>query len=444
MNRCALLCSILICVFFASAAYSLDLKRKDVRQKEAQYVHKIQKQEAKEQYKRKKFNYNPTGYMTVEEYEALSEYKEKTEVEKAPKVHDADMKYVPQPTYKLVRYNDPPGSPELSISKNFYKLRQYNGQGITSPDFKMMVYPVVYYYPNSASTASDLFVIPLDEGGTALGKVLNVNYLKRIPEPIVSTEKSIDNEFAFRSLTPVDFSADGTKILVKEKLGSSADGIWKTNAIVYDFETKTSYNLVELRDAIVYYWKENKQLDLDDCRWDIYPLGFLTDEPNRIAAYGYAYTGDKPVFLGIWSVDIKGEQSRLISFQMKDISVSENGFKAVQDGVVAPIIVKHEQKALKKAQKMDKKAEKAKKRADMKQMKQEYKAEIRAMDEVYKEEKKEFSKQLRLGGSTSMNDNPEKYKELKINDLKKFISKEEKALEKEKTKIDKIEEELNK
>ena len=57
------------------------------------------------------------------------------------------MVYVPQPTYKIVRYNNPPGSPEISINKTLYQRRQQNAQGIVSPDFTKLVYPSVYYYP---------------------------------------------------------------------------------------------------------------------------------------------------------------------------------------------------------------------------------------------------------------------------------------------------------
>lgn len=418
----------------------------DARKKEAKYIQKVLKEEEKEKYQRKVLDYKPSGYMTRQEYEALSEYKDKTQekIEIPKVVNESDMKYVPQPTYRIVRYNDPPGSPELSIKKSFYKLHQYNGQGISAPDYSIMAYPVVYYYPNSASTASDIFVIPLETSGTNLDKIMKANVQKRLSDPILSTEKSIDNNSAFRTLTPVDFSEDSTKLLVKEKVGSSQDGIWRTDAIVYDFTTKTSYKLVELRDAIAYYWKENKNLDLEDSRWDIYPLGFLQNEPDRVAAYAYAYTGGKPIFLGIWSTDIHGEQSRLISFNMNDIQISVNGFKIIQDGVVKPIIVESEQNALKKSEKLDAKAAKAKEKADIKAMKDEYKATIKEMDADFKEKTSDYNKLQRIKGTTSFNDIPTEYREVKIKDLQKTIKSEEKKLNREQKKIEKLDKKLNK
>ena len=420
--------------------------KKDARQKEAEYIHNVLKQEEAEKYGRKKFNYKPSGYMTVEEYEALSQYKDKAEdkieIPKTPK--GSDMKYVPEPTYRIVRYNDPPGSPELTISKKFYKLRQYNGQGITSPDFSMMVYPAVYYYPNSASTAADLFVIPLDEIGTPLTKIMKANVVKRIETPILSTEKSIDNSDAFRTLTPIDFSPDGKRLLAKEKIGSTQDGIWKTNAIVYDFATKMSYNLVELRDAIIYYWKTNKGLDLDDSMWDIYPLGFSKEDANRVVASAYAFTGKKPVFLGVWSVDVKGEQSRLLSFSQDSAQVSINGFKIIQDGVVKKVIIEKQEEAMKKVEEANAKAEKKKKEEFEKQIDKELKARLKEMDKAFKESQKDFNKQVNMGGTTSLNDNPEKFKEWKIKELEKEIQKAEKELQKQQKALEKLNESLSK
>ena len=425
---------------------AFSFRKKEARDREAEYIHNVLKQEEKEKYERKKLDYKPSGYMTVEEYESLSTYRDKTQDDiEIPKVQKgSDMKYVPQPTYKIVRYNDPPGSPELNITKQFYKMRQYNGQGIASPDFSIMAYPVIYYYPNSASTAADLFIIKLEENETPLNKLLRANVKKRLQDPIISTEKSIDNDSAFRTLTPVDFSSDGSKLLIKEKIGSSQDGIWKTNAIVYDFDTQTSYNLVELRDAIIYYWKENEGLDLDEARWDIYPLGFLKDEPHRIAAYGYAYTGRKPVFLGIWSVDSHGEQSRLLTFDPESVELSVNGFKLVQDGVVKPVVLEQEEEALKRTEEMQKKAAKKKQEADFKQMEQEYKAKIKQMDAEFKEQLKDFNKQQNLGGTTTFNEAPAEFREIKINQLQKEIKKGEKELEKQLKYIQKLDKKLEK
>lgn len=403
---------------------------KNTTEQEIKYVHKVQKKEEKEKYERAKLNRNPSGYMTLEEYEALSAPKDKlTEKVEIPKVEKpSDMKYVPVPSYRIVRYNNPPGSPEISINKSFYKTRQQNAQGIVAPDYSKMVYSSIYYYPNNGSTSSDLFVIPLDDAQSNMDKIKTAHVMHKNADPILSTDKTIDNYAAFRTLTPVDFSADGTKLLAKEKIGSSVDGIWKTNAWVYDFTNKTSYNLVEVRDAIIYYWKENKGLDLDDKRWDINPLGFDLNNPDRIFVSALAYTGSSPVNLGIWSVDSKGEQSRLISFSQNEVQLSMNGLKIVQDGVVPKSVSEIEEKQMKRTEKEIVKQKKQEDKKEVKTLKDAYKARIKDMDEEFKEQQADYKLKQKISGSTSFNEAEEKYIEVKA----KRDAKAQQALEKKK------------
>ena len=430
-HLCVLLLVFLLSIVPVQALEMSDITmpslKKDAKEREAEYIHNVQKQEVKEEHERRKMNRNPSGFMTVEEYEMLSAPKDKTQAEiEIPKLETpSDMKYIPQPTYKIVRYNNPPGSPEISLKRGtFHNMRQQNAQGIASPDFQILVYPSVYYYPSSAAVACDLFVIPLEQRETNLNKIMKANVMHRWVEPILSTDKSIRDSYSFRTLTPVDFSADGTKLLVKEKVGySDREGIWQTNAIVYDFNTKTSYNLVELRDAVVYYWKEYRNVNLDDKRWDLYPLGFDINEPDRVISYAYAYTGDSPVFLGSWSIDSHGEQARLISFTNKDVQVSMNGFKIVQDGVIPPDLLKNEEKAVKKYEKSEAKRKKAEEKAELKQMDAEYKQKIKEMDEAFKKQQKDYKMQDKLQGSTSQNDTVEKYDELKAKQEQKAAAK---------------------
>jgi hypothetical protein len=182
----------------------------DFNKKEAKYELNVKKQDEKEIFEKRVLNRNPSGYMTVEEYEILSAPKGRmkmtVEIPKEP--IPSDMIYVPQPAYKIVRYNNPPGSPELTLTNSFYQRRQQNTQGIVSPDFTKLVYSSVYYYPNSGSTACDVFVIKLDKAKSNMDKILTANVVHRYSEPILSTEKSNDNYYTFRTITPVDFSAD--------------------------------------------------------------------------------------------------------------------------------------------------------------------------------------------------------------------------------------------
>ena len=417
---------------------------KNQTKQEAKYIHQVNKREEKEKYERAKLNRTPSGYMTVEEYEELSAPKDKMAMDiEIPKVPTpADMFYVPQPNYKIVRYNNPPGSPEITITDTLYKRWQQNAQGVVSPDFTRLVYPAVYYYPNSGSTACDLFVINLEQAKSNMDKILTANTVHSLSEPILSTEKSNDNNFTFRTLTPVDFTPDGTKLLVKEKVGNTRDGIWKTTPIVYDFSVNNSYNLTEVRDAITYYWHETKGLNLNDKRWDIYPLGFSASNPNWVVVNAVAYTGSTPVNLGTWIITAKGERPRLMTMNnSSSVQIGMNGYKLVKDGVVPPAITEKEEQQLKRVEKATEKQKKAEDKAEVKALKNSYKAKIKEMNAEFKESQKDYALREKIQSTTSVNEAIEKYKEIKAEqenkkeaELWKQKAKELKELQKQKAK----------
>lgn len=437
--------AILLAVVLASnAAFAGLFDTKDYTKRNEAYLRDVKKRDAKRKYEQAMEDRLPSGKMTVEEYERLAKHKNREDSEELKPIDipevplESEMKYVPHPIYKLVRYNDPPGSPELSLKKNFYLEKQQNAQGIISPDITRLVYPAIYYSSDSASTSAELFEIPLDMDETPLYRVMKAHTSNRTQKPLMETSKTIDNFATFRTLTPVDFSADGTKLLVKEKIGNSYDGIWETEVWVYDFVERKALNLLEIRDAITHHWTTYRGLPLYEKRWDIVPLGFAVDEPDRIIATAYAYTGEKPVFLGVWSVDVKGEQSRLISLEASEINVSPNGFKLVKSGVEPYTHVEEEEKQLKKLDKKHKKAEKEAEKAYYKQCKEDYKAELKAIDAEYRENIKEYNKLKSFKGTTTYNDAVEKYRETRIQELEKLIEKEQKEIDKLNTQIDAV------
>lgn len=440
--------AVLFALTICMSCMQVQAKRKeDARTQELKYQYKVMQKDAKKEKDKKIYNLTPSGYMTLDEYEALSEYKDKAQFDyQIPKVNTpSDFKYVPQPTYRIVKYNDPPGSPELMIGKQIYIKRQINAQGIVSPDFSMMVYPAVYYYTDSASIASDLFVIPLNDGDTNLNKIMKANIAKRIPKPIFSTDKSIDNYASFRSLTPVDFSTDGTKLLFKQKIGSREDGIWQTSIYVYDFVNKLDYDLFEIRDAIVYFWDEYMKLNLDEKRWDIYPLGFDVNEPYKILVQAYAYTDEKPIFLGTWSVDWKGNQSRLISFNKNyKPQVSSNGYKVVRDGTVPYDVVEKEEESLKEITKEMREENKKAKKEVLKLIDDEYKYTLKSLEMNYKDEYRDLKKLRSISGSTENPQLQEAYKKYLIDQLNKDIKKTEKEIQKKNKEIEKIDKGIEK
>lgn len=392
-QKSALLIFALYLSFFVSTpAHSFDLpfsKKLKVYTPKDQYKYKqnILRQEEVEKFEKSLLP--ESGYMTREEYEAQSKYVPNAQknVPEYKQPNDLGMKYVPQPIYKLARYNNPPGSPELHIGRRLNFDRQFTCPGITSPNKDILVYPVIYYYAVNQCTSGDLFVIPLDKGLPDVERIQRANIIKRNPVPILSTDKNITEKFIFRTMTPIDFSADGSKLVAKEKIGSVQDGIWKTNLWVYDFNANAARQIPEVREAIKYYWANKENLILDEKRWDIYPMGFDANDPNRIVVSAYGYTGRLPKFLGLWSVDCDGDRSMLISLFKDSAPVSVNGYKLIKDGVVEPFLVEQAEQNLKKSAKKKKQAEK-------KAAKDDYKQKKKALNKKLKEMKKEESQVL--------------------------------------------------
>lgn len=360
------------------------IKRSDHIVAETIYMNEVDKVDEKEKYEKSRIP--ESGYMTVEEYEALSRGKSKKEIndeilDKANMPKDENMVYIPQKKFKLVKYNDPVGSPELTLPRKLNFDRQINAQGIVSGDFTKLVYPAVYYYAQSDCTSCDLFLINLDSSLSDIEKVKKANIVNREEKPLISTSKDIDTKFIFRTLTPIDFSSDNTKLVVKEKIGHRHDGIWKTDLWVYDFKTKEAKKLPQIRDAIVNYWAMAGGVDFDEKRWDIYPMGFDANNENRIILCAYAYTGEVPKFLGTWSIDINGENAKLESLSGSSFPVSIVGYRLAQeDEVIPPSEVKFDAKRAKEqAKSKEKEAKDAEKfEKELKQI--QYKRKIQQMD----------------------------------------------------------------
>ena len=356
---------------------------KDRNLKELDYEYKVRKRELKDRYKKSLMP--KSGYMTKAEYEVESKVKDKSreDMDFKPPIQDKDMIYLPQPTYKLVRYNNPPGSPEIHLTRKHKLERCENDYGLISNDLTFMVYPVVYYYQDRNVTSGEIYFVPLDTTLPDTQRILKANVARRSQSPILETAKDTEVRDTFRTMTPIDFNIDSTKLVAKEKIGNTFDGIWQTNLWVYDFKTKKATDLTEIRQAILHYWEKEKGFELSEYRWDIYPLGFDKENNDRIMVNAYAYTGRKPQFLGAWSIDSNATVSKLESLTDQTSDVSVIGFRLIQSGVKDPALVKAETKHLKDVSKIAKKEEKKAKKLDKKYKKHVYKRQLKLLREEY-------------------------------------------------------------
>ena len=398
-------------VHFSQMKYSIT-KHQDRAVAESIYKNEIDKVGEKEKYEKSRMA--ESGYMTVAEYEAKSRAKTKKDInedilDKAEMPKDENMVYVPQRKFKLVKYNDPVGSPELSLPRKLNFDRQINAQGIVSGDYTKLVYPAVYYYAQSDCTSCDLFLINLDTSLSNTERVKRANIVNKEEKPLISTDKDIDTKFIFRTLTPIDFSSDNTKLVVKEKVGHRHDGIWKTDLWVYDFEKKEAKKLPEIREAIVNYWANTGGVDFDEKRWDIYPMGFDANNENRVIVCAYAYTGEVPKFLGTWSIDVEGKLSKLESLSGSSFPVSIVGYRLAEGDIVpsseaefeakqAKELNKDKEKEAKKAENFDKEVKKLEYQRKLNQMDMETMIKIREREEYLEQFKNKKDYEGPTGG----------------------------------------------
>lgn len=358
------------------------VKKRDRIVAEQLYQNEVRKLEETEKYEKSQLP--ESGYMTKEEYESKSRAKTKKDMAEEIKggevPKDSNMIYVPQKTFKLVKYNEPVGSPELTLPRKLNFDRQINAQGIISGDRTMMVYPSVYYYALQDCTSCDLFLIKLDPKLNDTDKAIYANIVQKVEKPILSTEKDINTKFIFRTLTPIDFSADNKKLVIKEKTGHRHDGIWKTDLWVYNFETEEAIKIPQIREAIINYWAQAGGVDFEENRWDIYPMGFDANNDDRVILCAYAYTGEVPKFLGTWSIDVYGNNSKLEDLNGSNIPVSVIGYRLAEDSVKDAYEIEYEAKQAKEKEKKEKEISKKITEFDKEIKGLEYERKLRQMD----------------------------------------------------------------
>ena len=90
-------------------------------------------------------------------------------------------------------------------------------------------------------------------------------------------------------------------------------------------------------------------------------MGFDANNDNRIILCAYAYTGDVPKFLGTWSIDVEGINSKLEDLEGASIPVSVIGFRLAEDSVKEASEVEFEARQAKEREKAEAKQEKKQK-----------------------------------------------------------------------------------
>lgn len=263
--------------------------------------------------------------VTIDDYFQLAVEKKRKDFEiPKPIFSSSDDIIIPDRRFRVIRYNTPPGQRNIDL-RQLVATRKANAPAILSPDKTKMVYAQSVFYPEYMQTVSFAYYIPV-QPDDAYKLLYNTNVIQRDTNPIVSVGIEEFQKYQFKTLFPIDWSKDSNKIAFKEKVGSNLKETWQTNIIIYDFKEKSWKRLTAVREAIIYWWRYNKQIELKDYMWDIYPVGWDKQNPDRLVVYAYAFTDCKPLFLGTWSIDYNEEKSKLLSIDSTDVEIDLNGF----------------------------------------------------------------------------------------------------------------------
>lgn len=292
-----------------------------------------------------------------------------------------DSKTEPPPEYiKYTPYND--GYLELDLWR-IEERKFFRSRPVLSPDKREMAYSEVTYMPNHRQTFTRLFLVRLPEPETTstptdrdlvampltkkeqkerekaekkakkrqkddpvaeeekarevVDKRYNPNlYLKTRQELLeIGADKSVG--FSFETLTVVDWSASGDRLLFKRKSGILYVGLKTTDILVYDRIKGAVTIYPEIQRALDYYWEgAGGMTNLPNLAWDIVPLGWLRQSDSIVVFKGWAYekpVNDKPgkKFLGTWHYNIEAERAELISLEDQVVPVAANGLLAEPD-----------------------------------------------------------------------------------------------------------------
>lgn len=268
---------------------------------------------------------------TKEEWEekAKNVKLEEREIPNYQRPQDKDFKPKTPPSTKFAKYNVNAGEREVDISKLKNKL-DFRSQGVFSPNFKYMAYGEYYYSPSYDSVSSDIYVQKLKSGTTRMQKALSATILNVKRSPAISSGTDGFTNHLFSTLTIVDFSKDSKKLLVKEKIGSSTEGIFRNYVWIYYMQgDETQWFPIKytvLNETIKNSYARKTGLALNNYRWDIRILGFSKENPDLVLCEAIAWDTDKKeIFLGLWGLNSNDASVSLISEKPIPVQISANG-----------------------------------------------------------------------------------------------------------------------
>lgn len=213
---------------------------------------------------------------------------------------------------------------------------------VLSPQADALAYTEAVYLPGTRQVSGALYFNALAGGVDALALSaplgsqavlggLDPNRLlqQRITWWRVGDERA--QAFAFSTLTVVDWSANGQRLLVKRKHGVQYTGLRPTDVAVVERATGKITVYGEILRA-VQAWVANQPGQAANTlklrAWDLEPLGWLPQSTTEFYVRAWAFSQNAPPeFLGLWRFDTQARLPSLISSNKATVPiVAANGW----------------------------------------------------------------------------------------------------------------------
>lgn len=233
---------------------------------------------------------------------------------------------------------------------NLEGTRFVRGPAVISPDKSLFAYSEVIYIPNTRQTSSKLYLVPVPPPPTPDQEHLpSEDALHPEPplDPLVFAERYDPAKtmrlrqtllgvgydqvkpFDFKTLTVVDWSASGQRLLFKEKSGVLHVGLRTSDLLVYDESKGTVTIYPEVSRILKNYWMTEGNLpNFESLSWDVEPLGWEPNSDSGVLLKAWAYDKKEKKFLGLWRYDVDAERAQLLSLNDNPIPVAANGWLA--------------------------------------------------------------------------------------------------------------------
>jgi len=308
---------LLIFVFSFHRAYSFDLNSVKNKFKKKPKPEKVRMVETEEEYE-------------IEAQEIPVEKRKLNDY--TPKASTKHF-YYPNAKYRFEKYNYTQGFKESDLSEIKTKQSVYSLL-VADINCRYVAYSRYFYSIDNNQISSNFYVEKLDTSKTKVKRMVDFNPLTKKDNPIIESGTKEVYPYLFHSLTLVDWNRSSDKLLIKEKIGSIINGVYKTNLYVHFLLDKKTIKLTDFDEAIRNFYKMTEKIDIKHYRYEIVPLGFSADNDSFIIAHVFMYDKDSnKIFMGTWGYNANSNQTIMLSKDnpIEDISINGLILKQVAD-----------------------------------------------------------------------------------------------------------------